>query len=439
MAFAGGTGTVLDPYLVATAEQLNEVRNYLTSYFLQIADIDLSGYASFPPIGDNYNNCFTGMYNGGSFSINNFSQTKATTYGGLFGYIWPNSGSDPATLKNIFITNAVVNAYSCTGILMGYGRAKIENCHAGGSITATNGDCGGLIGSISGGSSTFTGHIYDSSSSATVVVAGGDVGGIAGYLECADVQRCYNTGNVTGGYNVGGFAGMVSGSDYTWVLKDCYTTGTVTGTSKFAGVYSELGGFAGAWYYQAATNCYSASTVVNNGGGSLIGAFIGDYDNSDAPITSCYYDSTLCALANTTAATSKTTEEMKLQVTFVDWDFANVWGIYTGYYPFISGSPDAPEPPAPPEPPPTYYDRIVICGLEVELLNRANIGDAIVLWMNNHKVKTLDFYNNGLNVVYADNTAKSLSYTVDELGQINKISDASDSSEVNISWHNTEL
>jgi len=39
--FAGGSGTVTDPYQVATAEQLNNIRNYRTCHFVQIADIDL--------------------------------------------------------------------------------------------------------------------------------------------------------------------------------------------------------------------------------------------------------------------------------------------------------------------------------------------------------------------------------------------------------------
>ena len=39
--FAGGTGTEEDPYLVATAEHLDNVRNHLDAYFLQISDIDL--------------------------------------------------------------------------------------------------------------------------------------------------------------------------------------------------------------------------------------------------------------------------------------------------------------------------------------------------------------------------------------------------------------
>ena len=43
--FADGSGTELEPFLVATAEQLNNVREYLDKNFMQIAEIDLSDYS----------------------------------------------------------------------------------------------------------------------------------------------------------------------------------------------------------------------------------------------------------------------------------------------------------------------------------------------------------------------------------------------------------
>ena len=40
--FAGGTGVNGDPWLIETAEQLNNVRNHLDGYFELIGDIDLN-------------------------------------------------------------------------------------------------------------------------------------------------------------------------------------------------------------------------------------------------------------------------------------------------------------------------------------------------------------------------------------------------------------
>lgn len=40
--FAGGDGTVDNPYQVATVEQLNAVRNNLGAHYVQVANIDLA-------------------------------------------------------------------------------------------------------------------------------------------------------------------------------------------------------------------------------------------------------------------------------------------------------------------------------------------------------------------------------------------------------------
>lgn len=62
-SFAGGTGTAEDPYLIATAEQLNAIRlnsfanpkvgllDYSDTHYKLIADIDLSGWGNWVPIG----------------------------------------------------------------------------------------------------------------------------------------------------------------------------------------------------------------------------------------------------------------------------------------------------------------------------------------------------------------------------------------------------
>ena len=46
--FAGGSGTVADPYQVATPAQLDSIRNDLQSNYILIGDIDLTGYTLNP-------------------------------------------------------------------------------------------------------------------------------------------------------------------------------------------------------------------------------------------------------------------------------------------------------------------------------------------------------------------------------------------------------
>ena len=49
--FAGGSGTLEDPYLIQTAEQLNAVRKGPNNHYKLIADIDLSKWGNWVPIG----------------------------------------------------------------------------------------------------------------------------------------------------------------------------------------------------------------------------------------------------------------------------------------------------------------------------------------------------------------------------------------------------
>ena len=141
-----------------------------------------------------------------------------------------------------------------------------------------------------------------------------------------NVSNCYwYGGKVTGLNTVGGFAGMISGWDTSWILKDCYTSGTVEATGKMGPTNTYLGGFAGELYYQDVSNCYSACTVINTGGGGCVGSFAGDYDPEDASVTSCYYDADLAGYAEPSPAVGKTTAEMQTQSTFIGWDFTSIW------------------------------------------------------------------------------------------------------------------
>jgi hypothetical protein len=87
VSFVGGAGTVDDPYQIATADQLDEVKNHLDVgvYFKLTADIDLVGY-NWQPIGADSNNGFKGNVEGNGFKIKNLTIDRTTTDNvGLFG------------------------------------------------------------------------------------------------------------------------------------------------------------------------------------------------------------------------------------------------------------------------------------------------------------------------------------------------------------------
>ena len=90
--YGGGTGEPNAPYLIYTAEQMNEIgtnANDWDMHFKIMADIDLSVYTgtSFNIIGNS--DSFRGVFDGNGKKISNFTYTSTDTYYyiGLFGYV----------------------------------------------------------------------------------------------------------------------------------------------------------------------------------------------------------------------------------------------------------------------------------------------------------------------------------------------------------------
>lgn len=89
--FAGGTGTAQNPWQVATADHLSNVRSYLDGHFIQTADIDLgvapwNDGAGWAALGQYSHLPFGGNYNGNGHTISGLyvnSMATTSTYKGL--------------------------------------------------------------------------------------------------------------------------------------------------------------------------------------------------------------------------------------------------------------------------------------------------------------------------------------------------------------------
>ena len=193
--FASGAGASGNPYRVANDEQLNAVRYYPTAYFVQTANIFLSGI--WTPIGTTYAIRFTGVYDGGGYSISNLNIPSATAeYQGLFGYIGEGGVVKNVALRNVNISSA--NDYA--GGITGYNVGTIENCYVTGTVSG-----GSLVGGIAG--MTYHGVIKNCYTTCNVTGSAWDAGGISGLNNGGTVQYCYATGTVTGTEMVGGIVG----------------------------------------------------------------------------------------------------------------------------------------------------------------------------------------------------------------------------------------
>ena len=213
-------------------------------------NIDLTG-KDWTPIGTDYDNAYTGTFDGGGHTITGLTVTTNDQYAGLFGYL--GKFGKFCTVKNVVMDGIQITCnhrLGSAGGVAGYSRAvTIENCSVSGSVSGTM-RAGGVVGGLNGGS------ITGCSSSATVKGAL-NVGGVAGETNSgATMAACYATGNVTIEIDpinniLGG--GLVGFNARGSVLA-CYATGNVTSTGSSTGnVY--IGGFLGG-NYTTVTACY---------------------------------------------------------------------------------------------------------------------------------------------------------------------------------------
>ena len=210
------------------------------------ADIDLTG-KDWTPIGTDYNNSYTGTFDGGGHTIKGLTVTTNDQFVGLFGSLGKAGTVKNVVMEGVQITNNHGSGY--VGGVAGNSDGTIENCSVSGSVSGTA-YVGGVVGV------QWFGSITGCSSSATVKGMG-DVGGVAGQTNAdATLTACYATGNVTielghrDRVYVGGLVGWNAGSS----VLACYATGNVTSTGSSTGnVY--IGGFLGG-NYATVTACY---------------------------------------------------------------------------------------------------------------------------------------------------------------------------------------
>ena len=203
-------------------------------------NIDLTG-KDWTPIGTDYDNSYTGTFDGGGHTITGLTFTTNDEYVGLFGWLNRAGTVKNVVMEGVQITSNQIYGGSIGGVV-GSSWGTIENCSVSGSVSGTV-YVGGVVGAQIGGS------ITGCSSSATVKGMV-DVGGVAGQTNSsATLTACYATGNVTieidPKKNIAGgsLVGMNAGSS----LLACYATGNVTSTGSSTG-YVHIGGFLGDNY-----------------------------------------------------------------------------------------------------------------------------------------------------------------------------------------------
>lgn len=275
--FGGGNGTAENPYLVEDAADLNAVRNNLSAYYKQIADIDLSGY-NWIPIGDD-ENPFTGYYDGNNCKITNLMIDKSdagdkASFIGLFGVV------KNATFKNLTISNASIILPTNEDLY----------CHG----------IGCLIGSISDVTQSVlidNCHIIKSNIARTNYKTGGVaalIGEIAQFREGTEQSRVTVKNCSTQQVQIKGdnFTGLLIGeilNDYylTLIIEDCSCVGAIDGKWALGGIigslYNRLGILLDAYISRCKTEIDICSPASFSSGS--IGGIIGNCEVGTQQLT----------------------------------------------------------------------------------------------------------------------------------------------------------
>lgn len=223
--FTTGTGTIEDPYVINTADELNSVRDNLSAHYRLGADIDLANWITvntpatgWAPIGTDASP-FIGTFDGNGHVIENIWINADAANVGLFGVI----GGD-VTIQKLGVIVAdgkKITGSSNVGILVGLStnvggtkQTLIQEVYVSGNVESKGTLVGGIVGRNNNQHITIT----NSYAKGNVYATADGVGGIIGssYGGCTVlVDKCYALNNITvdGGGSTGGIMGTVSASD----------------------------------------------------------------------------------------------------------------------------------------------------------------------------------------------------------------------------------
>lgn len=311
LKFAGGDGSEENPYQVSTPEQLNAVRENLNAHYIQTADIDLSIYENWEPIGygvlgfsympgisgdlDVEIDTFNGSYDGNNHKITNMNIIYSDKYTiGLFGMCSANSvlknikmeGLNIKLDKSNFDYNNSWDTYkiyynSNIGSVAGVSEGQIDNCRSSGNITLkgfSDGNYGGLFGIVSNASNCVNDveltvsntRSYSESNKGASVKCGGITA--ATNTTGGNIFKCINNANIyADGLSVmiGGIIGQYGKLDY------CINYGDITGFSYNAGINGGcyVGGIGGDVDYSI-NNSINYGNIYGSASGTTA-AYIG--------------------------------------------------------------------------------------------------------------------------------------------------------------------
>ena len=312
-------------YSISSAEELAKLARMQNSgkitdgsEFVLGADIDLSAYDNWTPIGWEDGNAqtdkaFSGTFDGNGYKIKNLnSKSSDTSAAGLFGSTedacFLNLGLENLNLQGKFVGGLV-------GILKNDSTLTINNCYATEVQITGSGNSGGLVGGkdkkahikcnteinmnscytemqIEGCPWDHQGGIIGCVDNSSIencfsivnsqnTVPGSAFGGIAGFSLLGTISNCYSTGYIETTSAAGGIA---AGGDLT--IKNCGFEGTINGGNCVGGINGGCHG-SNPVYIE---NCFVKADIIGN---ERVGGISGWLDCEGGYVKNCQFIGTL--------------------------------------------------------------------------------------------------------------------------------------------------
>lgn len=274
--FAGGNGTAADPYLIATAGDLQQIKAAPSANFKIISDLDFNG-GNFSQI-DN----FTGVLDGDGHVVSNLFLSSNEQVG-MFRYC------EGATIKNINFYNTKMllkNDNEAATVASTSSRTTFDNIHVR-RLTATGENFGGLFGGICGKSWTYTNFTGCEVSGADINLPNcNGAGGIVGDIRTStSITACYFSGNMIANNTVGGIVATTTSGDE--VISNCHVDANLKAENTIGGIVGFLDrSKVKSNYVEGTIEATKASKWTNAISlGGIAGELEGDWQgNGDVPV-----------------------------------------------------------------------------------------------------------------------------------------------------------
>lgn len=298
--------------------------------------------------------------------------------GGLIG-----AAEAGTTITSSSFSGVVRGAMSVGGFVGQLLGSTVSNCHSSGAVFGSDGNEGGLIGTIDDNGAGGITAVSLSYSTANVVTTSTSIGGLVGSMvDRSTITTSYFNGDVSGGSIMGGIAGNMTGS--TTSITKSFAVGTVNGGAVLGGLVGLMydsgsggatlsdsfamntitftagnmwnfyvggaGGAVGCMHDAGTVNrVYAAGSIVDHTGAVSVnsGDLVGGSSTTATPgpvgtriVTDSFADTAVSAngfvgsgainLLTVSNSSSLTTANMKISGSYFGWDFNTVWQMSQG-------------------------------------------------------------------------------------------------------------